>query len=144
MYRFNSGGCCCCCYCDNSDILLLVDTTGSMSTALFFIKENFEAIRKTYPSASCRWALADYKDFEDATDPENPFPEMADGWRVIQKLTNDFDLLVDQIKELSGIGGGDDTEQQFAALVCAADQWITKLGGEAPYRAAISQIKLLA
>lgn len=116
MYRFNSGGCCCCCYCDNSDVLLLVDTTGSMANNLGFLTSTFSEIRETYPSHNCRWSLAEYR----------TVGVFSAGWNILQTFTTDFSQFVDAVELLDATGS---SGQVLMALKNAGDLWVSGLEG---------------
>ncbi len=121
MIRWFNPPCPCCCTCENKDVLLLIDTTGSMISFLVSLKQIFNDFEEDFATESCYWAVADYKDVEDGGDYTN-------GWSVKQTFTNDFSLILTAVNALTGLGGGDLPEQQFMALKKSGDEWYTTLG----------------
>jgi von Willebrand factor type A domain len=110
--------CGCCCGCRDSDVLLLVDTTGSMQGFIDTLKTIFTSFKESFQSDSCRWSVVEYKDVTDGT------PFSTDGWRVVQNFTQSFDPnIVNAVNGLSANGGGDLPEQAFSALKNAGEQW---------------------
>jgi hypothetical protein len=93
-----------------------------MGGQLSAFRTAMQTVTETYNSPTCRWAVADYKDFEDG----GPY---ANGWRVGGVFTNDVLSTQSAINALTAVGGGDGPEQNLAALSNAANQWQSTLSG---------------
>jgi len=109
------------------DILFLTDTTGSMSSYIRTIKDVFPVVANSLvaalPNFTFRWAVADYRDFEDGG--------YSNGYNVGQTFTSSIDTAATAIDGMRAGGGGDLPEQQIASLKNVADEWTTTLGGQA-------------
>lgn len=116
--------CCCGCICSCTDLLFLIDTTGSMGGQLNAFRAAMNTVVDKFNSPTCRWGVANYKDFEDG----GPY---ANGWRVNTNFTNNVGAAQNAINGLFHSGGGDELEQNLAALSNAANQW-QSIGGRAP------------
>lgn len=123
--RFFSPGCPCCCSCmpPGNDLLIVMDTTGSMSGILTAFKSVFHKLRDKLDSEFCRWGLVDYRDYEDGGS------YATSGWKVDCAFTSDYDVFLDALDALEAGGGGDLPEQNFDALKNAGSEWISTLGG---------------
>lgn len=120
--RFDPG--CCCCNCHNKDVVLLTDSTGSMAGYINNVKAIFAAFKNDFgESQTCKWCVAEYRDYEDG----GQFA--AQGIRVLQTFTSDFDAVIAAINTLSAGGGGDGPEQAFSALQYCAEHWTSSLNG---------------
>jgi von Willebrand factor type A domain len=90
------------------DVVLLVDRTGSMGTAIDNVKANMAGViatvRASQPDA--RFAVAQYCDFGD--------PEPA--FEVVQDLTGDDDAVIAAVDSIALCDGGDWPEAQLNAL----------------------------
>lgn len=115
---------CCCCACNDSDIVLLTDSTASMWPYIGAIQSIFASLRTNFESPTCQWCVADYKDHEDGGD----YALTAQGVKIRQSFTTDFNLVVAAINGISAGGGGDWPEENFAAIKHIAENW-TALGG---------------
>lgn len=114
-------GCCCGCKCICTDLMMVFDTTGSMGGFIQNLKSVFFGVVESFNSSTCRWALTDYKDYED----RGPYEE---GYSNKITFTNDIARVQSQIERLDARGGGDGPEQNLSALKWMADKWFT-LGG---------------
>lgn len=114
----------------DTDILLLMDTTGSMGGFIATFKEIFEPlaqeINALFPEVSFKWGVADYRDFGD-------YPT---AWEVGQKFTPSHALAQAAINAWTAGGGGDFTEAQLKALTDIANNWETAALGGRPLSAA--------
>ena len=115
--------CCCGCVCSCTDLLFLIDTTGSMEGQLEAFSAAMVIVVEKFNSPTCRWGVASYKDFEDG----GPY---ANGWLVSSNFTNNVGAAQAAINSLFPRGGGDLEEQNLAALSNAATQW-QSIGGRA-------------
>ncbi|MER6592152.1 VWA domain-containing protein [Micromonospora purpureochromogenes] len=110
------------------DVVLLVDTTGSMGTVIGDVQANLQQVinnvRSVQPSA--QFAVASYRDESDG----------AELFRVRQNLTDDATALQNAVNGLSAGGGGDTPEAWVNALFQVSD------GGIA-YRSGSSRIVVL-
>lgn len=109
------------CVCNNSDILLVIDTTGSMGGLISKFADLLEEVLVVMDSPTCRIGLVTYKDFEDSG--------YSSGWRVDSTFTNNFNGVSNLVSNLRVGGGGDGPEQQLATLKLAAEQWESRLFG---------------
>lgn len=109
------------CRCERTDVALLMDITGSMSSAIEVMRGAFVEIRKAFGSPDCRWAVCSYRDFEDTG--------YEAGYVIHQSFTSDYDLIETALSLLHAGGGGDGEEQNYAALKGIADNWIAGLRG---------------
>ena len=128
------GGLCleaCCGCCRNSDVVLLTDTTGSMGGYISNIKAIFTGLEKDFNDPSCRWIVADYKDYEDGGVYQTPGVKF-----ITPVFTNDWVAIKAAVNALSAGGGGDGPEGAFLALEEIASKWETTLGGYANVAAA--------
>lgn len=102
------------------DVLFLTDTTGSMGNYINTIKAVFSPLANTVtellPQVSFLWAAANYKDFEDG-------PEYASGVVINSKFTSNIGAVQSAIGVWSAGGGGDQPEQNLAALLRVAQHW---------------------
>ena len=110
------------CRCCNSDILLVIDTTGSMAGVIRQFADLLVEVLEVMDSPTCRIGLVTYKDYEDGG-------AYASGWRVDQTFTFDFANVSSLVSSLGVAGGGDGPEQQLSTLKLCADEWVTTLGG---------------
>ncbi|MEU2615426.1 VWA domain-containing protein [Micromonospora sp. NPDC007271] len=110
------------------DVVLLVDTTGSMGPAIANVRTNLQQVidnvRGAQPSAE--FAVASYRD-------EGDGPEL---FRVRQNLTADATALQNAVNGLSAAGGGDIPEAWVNALFQVS-------GGAVAYRSGSSRIVVL-
>lgn len=113
--------CCCGCKCICTDLMMVFDTTGSMGSFIRNVKSVFFGVVESFNSSTCRWALTDYKDYEDG----GPYEE---GYNNRLRFTNDIASVQAQIANIVVGGGGDPAEQNLSALKSMADKWFT-LGG---------------
>jgi hypothetical protein len=92
----------------NPDVVLLVDTTGSMGTAIANVRTNLQQVitdvRTAQPSA--QFAVASYRDLDDG----------AEFFRVRQNITADSTALQNAVDGLAAGGGGDTPEGWINAL----------------------------
>lgn len=100
----------------------MIDTTGSMGGIVTRLQNLFSDLETDFATTSCRWAVADFKDYEDEGYEE--------GWHVFQSFTNDWSEVIEAVYQYEVGGGGDGPEQQFAALMNAATKWTSDLGGD--------------
>jgi len=121
------------CVCSNTDILLVVDTTGSMGSTIAAFRDLLSEVIVAMDSPTCRIGLVTYRDFEDVGD-------YANGWKVNTGFTDDFEGVVFAVGNLSAGGGGDGPEQQLATLQKAALEWETTLGGRPTANRAIAWV----
>ena len=109
----------------NPDVVLLVDTTGSMGPAIANVQTNLQQVitdvRAAQPTA--QFAVASYRDEGDG----------AELFRVRQNLTGDATALQTAVDGLSAGGGGDTPEAWINGLFRVSDGAIT-------YRAGSSRI----
>jgi hypothetical protein len=107
-----------------TDVLFLIDTTGSMNGFGNFqraFKSIIEAVNAKY-CPETMYAVADYRNYIDGK-------KYADyGVNLVQSFTYDAQEAVDAIDELTGGYGGDDPESQLKAMVSIADNWLTSSG----------------
>ncbi|MFG2052423.1 VWA domain-containing protein [Micromonospora sp. NPDC048930] len=112
----------------NPDVVLLVDTTGSMGPAIANVRTNLQQVidnvRGAQPSA--QFAVASYRDEGDG----------AELFRVRQNLTGDATALQDAVNGLVAGGGGDTPEAWVNGLFQVSE------GGIA-YRSGSSRIVVL-
>jgi len=112
----------------NPDVVLLVDTTGSMGGAIDNVKANLQDVindvRAAQPTA--HFAVASYRDSGDG----------AELFRVRQNLTDDAAALQAAVNGLDADGGGDAPEAWINALFQVSD-------GAIAYRAGSSRIVVL-
>ncbi|WP_143193876.1 VWA domain-containing protein [Micromonospora sp. CB01531] len=110
------------------DVVLLVDTTGSMGPAIANVRTNLQQVitnvRTAQPSAE--FAVASYRD-------EGDGPEL---FRVRQDLTADATALQTAVDGLAAAGGGDTPEAWVNALFQVSD-------GAIAYRSGSSRIVVL-
>ncbi|MGK5522964.1 VWA domain-containing protein [Micromonospora sp. URMC 107] len=110
------------------DVVLLVDTTGSMGGAIANVRANLQQVitdvRSAQPSA--QFAVASYRDTGDG----------AELFRVRQDLTGDATALQGAVDGLAAGGGGDTPEAWVNALVEVSE-------GAIGYRAGSSRIVVL-
>jgi hypothetical protein len=110
----------------NADILILVDTTGSMSGFLSTLKtvmpDILTTVTATAPDATIRWAVAGYRDYEDGGD------YASYGYKLHLPFTSDSASILSAINALTAGGGGDTSEQNLAALLHIATGWDTLTG----------------
>lgn len=110
------------------DVVLVVDTTGSMGPAIADVRANLQQVidnvRGAQPAAE--FAVASYRD-------EGDGPEL---FRVRQDLTGDAAAVQDAVDGLDADGGGDTPEAWINALFQVSDGGIT-------YRADSSRIVVL-
>lgn len=127
------GGCCCGCKCKMTDILLLIDTTGSMGSIIAAVQDAITRIvsqlsRSTLPDEQkCRWAVAEYKDDIDCG---NYRVNDADGIHIIQTFTLDLDDIQAAVDGLTASGGGNAPEEQMKSLMTACTYWVSMLDGD--------------
>jgi len=100
----------------NPDLVFIADTTGSMGGAIANVRTNAAAILAEVSAAqpTARFAVAEYKDFTDAT----PF-------RVNQGLTDDDSAVQAGIDQWVASGGGDFPEANLNALYEVATGAVT-------------------
>jgi hypothetical protein len=98
----------------------MIDTTSSMQGTLTGFVNAMRTVVKEFNSKTCRWGVANYRDFEDRG--------YAGGWQVNKNFTNDVESVRAAINALTVDGGGDGPEQNLAALLNAAQQW-QSIGG---------------
>ncbi|MGW5667717.1 VWA domain-containing protein [Micromonospora sp. NPDC003776] len=112
----------------NPDVVLLVDTTGSMGPAIANVRTNLQQVinnvRGAQPSAE--FAVASYRDEGDG----------AELFRVRQGLTDDATALQSAVNGLTADGGGDVPEAWVNALYQVSD-------GAIAYRTGSSRIVVL-
>lgn len=110
------------------DVVLLVDTTGSMGTAIANVRTNLQQVitnvRTAQPSAE--FAVASYRDEGDG----------AELFRVRQNLTGDATALQTAVDGLAAGGGGDTPEAWVNALFQVSD-------GAVAYRSGSSRLVVL-
>lgn len=110
------------------DVVLLVDTTGSMGTAIANVRTNLQQVitnvRTAQPSAE--FAVASYRDEGDG----------AELFRVRQNLTGDGTALQNAVDGLAAGGGGDVPEAWVNALFQVSD-------GAIAYRSGSSRLVVL-
>ncbi|MEU5949087.1 VWA domain-containing protein [Micromonospora sp. NPDC047465] len=110
------------------DVVLLVDTTGSMGGAIANVRTNLQQVitdvRAAQPSA--QFAVASYRDTGDG----------AELFRVRQDLTDDATALQNAVNALAAGGGGDTPEAWVNALVEVSE-------GAIGYRSGSSRIVVL-
>ncbi|MEU8300551.1 VWA domain-containing protein [Micromonospora sp. NPDC048909] len=110
------------------DVVLLVDTTGSMGGAIANVRTNLQQVitdvRAAQPGA--QFAVASYRDEGDG----------AELFRVRQNVTDDATALQDAVDALAAGGGGDAPEGWVNALFQVSD-------GAIAYRAGSSRIVVL-
>ena len=112
----------------NPDVVLLVDTTGSMGGAITNVRTNLQqviaGVRSAQPSAE--FAVASYRDVGDG----------AELFRVRQNLTGDESSLQTAVNGLAPGGGGDTPEAWINALFQVS-------AGAISYRSGSSRIVVL-
>lgn len=120
---------CCCCKCEaNQDILLVCDTTGSMTTELAFLQSAFNTIvGEIGETASCKWGLCQYKDDESCGDYR---VEEANGVNVVHTLTTTYSDIQTGLAGLSATGGGNTPEEWMKSLKSICDNWVSLVGGD--------------
>jgi hypothetical protein len=93
-----------------------------MSSYLEALKLIFSSLKNKFNSPTCRWGVADYRDYED----RGPY---ANGWNLRLPFTNDYGLVQSTINWMYAGGGDDQQEQNLSALKHAGDEWFTTLTG---------------
>jgi len=89
------------------DVVLLVDVTGSMDTAITDIRTNLDKVINTVTGGqpNAQFAVTSFGDLSDSS-----------GFDVVQELTKDVDKLHAAVDSLTAGGGGDDPEDWINAL----------------------------
>ncbi len=98
-----------------SEILFVVDKTGSMSDDIDFVKENINSIIDCLPKG-CRLGGVAYGD--NRSDGAN--------WYSSYELTEDYNAIRDFINNIRVTGGGDTPESVYDALWKALDEMTWK------------------
>src|SRR6187551_3656286 len=91
------------------DVILLVDITGSMSSAINNIKSNLGSVISTVTGtqSTAQFAVVSFGDLGDGPDR---------GFKVVEGLTSNVGRLQDAVNSLSAGGGGDVAEDWINAL----------------------------
>ena len=96
------------------DIVLLVDSTGSMGSAIANVQAGMttiiSSVKAVQPDA--QFAVADYKDFLS----DDPYGSDPYGFRVDTGLTSDATAATNAVNAITADGGGDAPESQLNAL----------------------------
>jgi hypothetical protein len=111
------------CDCNNSDILIVIDTSGSMGGVINALQDLVNELGQGLDSDTCRWGVVEYRDITDGGD-------FTDGWHIVLPFSGDIFDLSNAVESLSAGGGGDQPEANFFALRGAALAWETTLGGQ--------------
>jgi hypothetical protein len=108
-----------------TDVLFLVDTTGSMS-GIGNIKTAFSSILNALAHSPCpqviRYSVADYRNYTDGGN------YTAYGVNLVQPFTSSTQETWSAINGLVSGEGGDTPESQLKAMVSIADNWLTTSG----------------
>ncbi len=108
-----------------TDVLFLVDTTGSMG-GINSIKTAFEGIIAAIEADSCpdtiMFSVADYRNYDDGGN------YAAYGVNLVQPFTSNIQNVRDAIDGLTTGDGGDHPESQLKAMVSIANNWTTTAG----------------
>lgn len=105
-----------------TDIVLLMDTTGSMGGEINNLRTGFSTNLATPLEASfpdLAWALAEYRDFPCPATLTNPSGTGNSGdvpFRLLQRVTTNPELMEDPLTDLLAAGGGDAPESTWEAL----------------------------
>jgi hypothetical protein len=108
-----------------ADVFFMTDTTGSMGGFIGSIQSVFTTVLTDLNDAGIadfRWAVGDYKDFEDG----GPY---VNGINVGQNFTDNVADAQLAIDGYFASGGGDLPEQNLAALELMGDGWVSNYGG---------------
>ncbi|HOQ06016.1 MAG TPA: right-handed parallel beta-helix repeat-containing protein [Anaerohalosphaeraceae bacterium] len=109
-----------------TDVLFLVDTTGSMSGL-----NNFKAVLDSLVAAidanslcpeTILYGVADYRNYADGGNYQ------AYGVNLDLPFTSSIQDALSAINDLTANGGGDTPESQLKAMVSIADNWLTSSG----------------
>lgn len=98
-----------------NDIVFVIDSTGSMDSEITFLQNNlFKYINTLNLSEKpYKIALIDYKDF-----PSRPDSDADDyPYQVLVNLSNDSDRIQEGFNKLEAVGGGDEKETVYSALM---------------------------
>lgn len=100
---------------NNTDIVFVIDSTGSMSDEIDSVKENVSKLADSIKAVSknYRMALVDYKDAPDQGDPYQS--------RVDVNFTSDVDAFKSGVSDLYADGGGDWEESVYSGINTALD-----------------------
>ena len=100
---------------NDTDIVFVIDSTGSMSDEIDSVKENVKQLADSIKSVAknYRIALVDYKDAPDQGDPYQS--------RVDVDFTDDVDTFKNGISDLYADGGGDTPESVYSGINTALD-----------------------
>jgi uncharacterized repeat protein (TIGR01451 family) len=108
-----------------TDVLFLVDTTGSMS-GIGNIKTAFSGILDALANSSCpqiiRYGVADYRNYTDGGNYQ------AYGVNLVLPFTSSIEDTWSAINGLSVGYGGDTPESQLKAMVSISGNWLTPSG----------------
>jgi len=108
-----------------TDVLFLVDTTGSMS-GIGNIKTAFSSILNALAHSPCpqviRYSVADYRNYTDGGN------YTAYGVNLVQPFTSSTQETWSAINGLVSGDGGDTPESQLKAMISIADNWLTTSG----------------
>jgi len=109
-----------------TDVLFLIDTTGSMSGL-----NNFKAILDNLVAAinenslcpeTLMYGVADYRNYTDGGNYQSY------GLNLVLPFTDSIQDALSALYGLTADGGGDEPESQLKAMVSIADNWLTSSG----------------
>lgn len=111
----------------DTDILFLMDTTGSMAATIAAVRDLFtplvDQLALLFPEVTFKWAAAEYKDFADG-DAYTDF-----GYMFTSFFTEDASLVQTGMSTWVAAGGGDTPECNMNALYGVARDWVDRLDG---------------
>ena len=114
----------------SADVMLLTDTTGSMSSSIFGIQSAFSgivtALQTQLPGVNIHYAVADYKDYLDGGN------YTTQGVNLDQAFTGNTAAVQTALNGLFADGGNDGPESNLKALQTVANSWGAWVGLLAP------------
>lgn len=111
--------CCCGCVCSDTDIMILVDTTGSMGPIITQVKAAFAIIvSQLGDGPTCKFGVMGFKDLGDTY-----------VYSLVLAITSDVAAVQSALNGLTASGGGDAPEAHLIALDNIAGNWDGSIGG---------------
>ena len=109
-----------------TDVLFLVDTTGSMGGLNTFKTVLIDILTAIDANSLCpetlMYAVADHRNYTDGGNYS------AYGVNLVQPFTSNAQVARSAINGLTADGGGDEPESQLKAMVSIANNWLTSSG----------------
>ncbi len=109
-----------------TDVLFLIDTTGSMGGLNIFKTVLTDILTAIDANSLCpetvTYGVADYRNYTDGGN------YTAYGVNLVLPFTSSVQAALTAINGLTADGGGDDPESQLKAMVSIADNWLTSSG----------------